>query len=69
LVGQGGIATWESTCNRVAEPESLTGDVEGVKAIRGLRLTKLTLIIPDKYDLALSKAVRGYPHDLEAIQA
>lgn len=35
---------------------------------RGLALTRLTLVFPDKYDLALAKAVRGYQHDLDAIQ-
>jgi hypothetical protein len=38
-----------------------------LKTVRGLRLKKLTMIVPDKYDLALSKTVRGYEHDLEAI--
>jgi hypothetical protein len=38
-----------------------------LKTVRGLRFQKLTMIVPDKYDLALSKAVRGYEHDLEAI--
>ena len=35
--------------------------------MRGLRLERLTMIVPDKYDLSLSKMVRGYEHDLEAI--
>lgn len=38
-----------------------------VKRVRGLRFKKLHMIVPEKYDLALSKAVRGYEHDLEAI--
>lgn len=38
-----------------------------LKRVRGLRLKRLTMIVPDKYDLALSKMVRGYEHDLEAI--
>ncbi len=39
-----------------------------LKPIRGLALGKLTLLIPDKYDLALSKTVRAYPHDIDAIE-
>lgn len=38
-----------------------------VKRVRGLGLKKLRMIVPDKYDLVLSKALRGYEHDLEAI--
>jgi hypothetical protein len=38
-----------------------------LKRVRGLKLKKLTMIVPDKYDLVLSKTVRGYEHDLEAI--
>jgi hypothetical protein len=33
----------------------------------GLKLKKLVVIVPDKYDLALSKMLRGDEHDLEAI--
>jgi hypothetical protein len=40
-----------------------------LKRVRGLKLKKLTMIVPDKYDLALSKTVRGYEHDLEAISS
>lgn len=39
------------------------------KPVRGTRFKKLTVIVPDKYDLALSKMVRGYPHDLDAIRS
>jgi hypothetical protein len=39
-----------------------------VREIRSLRLYKLKLFVPDRYDLALSKAMRGHPHDLEAIE-
>jgi hypothetical protein len=38
-----------------------------LKTVRGLKFKKLTMIVPDKYDLALSKTVRGYEHDMEAI--
>jgi len=38
-----------------------------LRRVRGMKLKKLTMIVPDKYDLALSKTVRGYEHDLEAI--
>jgi hypothetical protein len=38
-----------------------------LRPARGLRLEKLRLLFPDKYDLALAKAVRGYEHDLDAI--
>jgi len=34
---------------------------------QGLKLKKLVVIVPDKYDLALSKMLRGDEHDLEAI--
>ena len=27
------------------------------------------MTVPDKYDLVLSKAIRAYPHDLEAIRS
>lgn len=40
-----------------------------LKPVRGLRLDNLRLLVPDKYDLALSKAMRGYPHDIEAVQS
>jgi hypothetical protein len=39
-----------------------------LKPIRGLTLRKLTILVPDKYDLALSKTVRAYPHDIDAIE-
>ena len=39
-----------------------------LRPARGLRLGKLRLRFPDKYDLALAKAVRGYQHDLDAIE-
>jgi hypothetical protein len=34
---------------------------------RGLALRSLTLAFPEKYDLVLSKAVRNYQHDLDAM--
>lgn len=40
---------------------------ERLRPARGLRLAKLSLAFPDKYDLALAKAVRGYQHDIDAI--
>jgi Nucleotidyltransferase of unknown function (DUF6036) len=39
-----------------------------VRSVRGLQLKKLSILIPDKYDIALSKTVRGYPHDIDAIE-
>jgi hypothetical protein len=33
-----------------------------------LKLKKLKVLVPDRYDLALSKTVRGYAHDFEAIE-
>ena len=51
----------------VAELPSNYGD--RTKSVRGAKFRKLTVIIPDKYDLVLSKAVRAYPHDLEAIHS
>lgn len=41
--------------------------LDRVKHVRGLRMKKLDLVVPDKYDLVLSKALRGYEHDLETI--
>jgi hypothetical protein len=41
---------------------------ERLRPARGLSLEKLTLAFPDKYDLTLAKAVRGYQHDLDAIE-
>jgi len=40
-----------------------------LKPVRGLKLHNLTIIVPDKYDVALSKTLRGYPHDIEAIES
>jgi len=40
-----------------------------LKTVSGLRLKKLIMIVPDKYDLALSKMIRGDEHDLEAIES
>jgi hypothetical protein len=39
-----------------------------LRPIRGLDLKKLTILIPDKYDLALSKVMRGYEHDIVAVK-
>lgn len=39
-----------------------------VRTVKIPRLAKLTIIVPDKYDLVLSKTIRGYPHDLDAIE-
>jgi hypothetical protein len=39
-----------------------------LKPARGLRFEKLGVVFPDKYDLALMKTVRGYEHDLDAIE-
>jgi uncharacterized nucleotidyltransferase DUF6036 len=39
------------------------------KAVRGVEFRKLTVTVPDKYDLVLSKAIRAYPHDLDAIRS
>jgi hypothetical protein len=39
-----------------------------LRPIRGLDLKNLTIIIPEKYDLALSKAMRAYEHDIVAVQ-
>lgn len=33
-----------------------------------LGLEKLEVLVPDRYDLALSKTVRGYAHDFDAIE-
>jgi hypothetical protein len=40
-----------------------------LKAVRGLKLKKLAILVPDKYDLALSKTMRGYPHDIDAVES
>jgi hypothetical protein len=40
-----------------------------LKPVRGLALKRLAIRIPDKYDLALSKTMRGYPHDIDAIES
>jgi hypothetical protein len=40
-----------------------------LKSVRGLNLKKLKILVPDKYDLALSKTMRGYPHDVEAVES
>ena len=40
-----------------------------LKPVRGLQLKNLAILIPDKYDLALSKTMRGHPHDIEAVKS
>lgn len=40
-----------------------------VKEVRGVKFSKLTLVVPGKYDLVLSKAIRAWTHDLEAIKS
>lgn len=40
-----------------------------VRPVRGVRFMKLTVNVPDKYDLVLSKTVRCYDHDLDAIRS
>jgi len=44
------------------------GYEERLRPARGLKLERLALSFPEKYDLALAKAVRGYQHDLDAIE-
>jgi Nucleotidyltransferase of unknown function (DUF6036) len=39
-----------------------------LKSARGLDFKRLVVVFPDKYDLALMKTVRGYQHDLDAIE-
>jgi len=39
-----------------------------LKSARGLDFKRLIVVFPDKYDLALMKTVRGYQHDLDAIE-
>jgi hypothetical protein len=39
-----------------------------LRSARGLRLRRLAVRFPEKYDLALAKVVRGYQHDLDAIE-
>ena len=45
-------------------PDSYRDRVRGAKIPR---LANLTVVVPDKYDLVLSKAVRCWPHDVEAV--
>lgn len=42
---------------------------ERTKPLRGVTFKKLTVTIPDKYDLVLSKTLRADPHDIEAIES
>lgn len=44
------------------------GYEERLRPVRGQRLAKLQIWVPEKYDLALSKMLRGYPHDLDAVE-
>jgi hypothetical protein len=39
------------------------------KPVRGLELENLKIVVPDKYDLALAKTMRGHPHDIEAVKS
>ena len=36
--------------------------------IRGLRLNRLTIVVPERHDLVLMKTLRGYQHDVEVIE-
>jgi hypothetical protein len=36
--------------------------------IRGLRLERLTVVVPERHDLVLMKTLRGYQHDIEVIE-
>jgi hypothetical protein len=40
---------------------------ERLRRARDVRFRKLTIKVPDKYDLVLSKTIRCHPHDIEAI--
>lgn len=40
-----------------------------LRPIRAVRFRKLDIQVPDKYDLVLSKMLRCYPHDLDAIES
>ena len=35
---------------------------------RGLRLERLTIVVPERHDLVLMKTLRGYQHDVEVIE-
>jgi hypothetical protein len=39
-----------------------------LRPVRKLDLKNLTILIPEKYDLALSKVMRGYEHDIAAVK-
>ena len=39
-----------------------------MRPARGLRLRNLTLMVPDKYDLVLSKIAADRPHDLDVVE-
>ena len=36
--------------------------------VTGLGLTRLTVVVPERHDLALMKMLRGYEHDVEVIE-
>jgi hypothetical protein len=36
--------------------------------VTGLGLTRLTVVVPERHDLALMKMLRGYQHDIEVIE-
>lgn len=40
-----------------------------VRQVRGVRFHKLRILVPDKYDVTLSKALAGREHDYAAIEA
>lgn len=57
-VSVGGAGVAELPCNYE----------DRIKEIR-LGFRNLVILVPDKYDLAISKTIRGYQHDIDAIQA
>lgn len=68
-----GLAAYEETGIDVSIGSGSVAELphnyeDRISELIGLRLKNLTLTVPDKYDLALSKVVRGYPHDIEAIE-
>jgi hypothetical protein len=68
----------ESAAAKTGFPIAVSGAAAGVTVMpdgfegrlvdaRGLKLSKLSLKVPDKYDLVLSKIAADRPHDLEVV--
>lgn len=57
------------TLDRATIAELPYNHEERRRLVRDVKFKNLLIRVPDKYDLVLSKAIRAYGHDLDAIQS